>query len=82
MAYSILGTYMKLKQNDEVNLVSGKQYLNRQAKNLKTLLLYITELAASPLASREKKWGEFFCFWVGWGCPTPQENSLKPPQEQ
>ena len=25
--------------------------------------------------------GEFFYFWGSWGYPTPQENSLKPPQD-
>ena len=29
-----------------------------------------------------KKFGGYFLFWGGWGCPTPQENSLKPPQDQ
>ena len=30
-----------------------------------------------------KSLGDFFCFFLeGRGCPTPQENGLKPPQEQ
>ena len=28
------------------------------------------------------KWRFFFGFWGVWGCPTPEENSLKPPQDQ
>ena len=32
-----------------------------------------------------KKFLKFFwggCFFGDWGCPTPQENSIKPPQDQ
>ena len=39
----------------------------------------------NPLQKKKKgkKMGEgFFVFWGGRGCLTPQENSLKPPQDQ
>ena len=36
----------------------------------------------SKKKKKKKMGGGFFCFLGSWGCPTTQENSLKPPQDQ